>query len=123
MKNRLYYALFLLYAIVVAFVLYVNGVFTGEEASLVNLAINIGFLIVIGILFLISAVSFGRLNRITDELEGMSDQLMKEYKEAGGKNLWQAYQDRKDVFENEELRVAFNKFRMRIKSLDRKSVV
>ena len=87
MKNRLYYALFLLYAIVVAFVLYVNGVFTGEEASLVNLAINIGFLIVIGILFLISAVSFGRLNRITDELEGMSDQLMKEYKEAGGKNL------------------------------------
>ncbi len=120
MKNRLYYVLFLLYAIVVAFVLYVNGVFTGEEASLVNLAINIGFLIVIGILFLISAVSFGRLNRITDELEGMSEQWMKEYKEAGGKNLWQAYQDRKDVFENEDLRVAFNKFRMRVKSLRRR---
>ena len=39
MKNRLYYILYLLYAIVVAFVLYINGVFTGEAASVVNLAI------------------------------------------------------------------------------------
>ena len=37
MKNRLYYVLFLLYAIVVAFILYVNGVFTGGDVSLVNL--------------------------------------------------------------------------------------
>ena len=49
MKSRLYYVLYFLYAIVVAFVLYLNGVFTGEEISLVNLAINIGFLIIIGI--------------------------------------------------------------------------
>jgi uncharacterized Tic20 family protein len=56
MKNRLYYILFLLYAVVIAFVLYLNGVFTGGEVSLVNLAINIGFLIIIGVLFLISAL-------------------------------------------------------------------
>ena len=60
MKNRLYYILFLLYAVVIAFVLYLNGVFTGGEVSLVNLAINIGFLIIIGVLFLISSISFGR---------------------------------------------------------------
>ena len=59
MKNRLYYILFLLYAVVIAFVLYLNGVFTGGEVSLVNLAINIGFLIIIGVLFLISSISFG----------------------------------------------------------------
>ena len=68
MKNRLYYVLFLLYAMVVAFVLYVNGVFTGEQTSLVNLAINLGFLAIIGVLFIISFISFGRLNRVTDEL-------------------------------------------------------
>ena len=43
MKNRFYYVLFLVYVIVVAFVLYVNGVFTGDEASLMNLTINVGF--------------------------------------------------------------------------------
>ena len=68
MKNRLYYVLFLLYAIVVAFILYVNGVFTGGDVSLVNLFINVGFLVIIGVLFVISAVSFGRLNNVTDEL-------------------------------------------------------
>lgn len=116
MKNRLYYVLFLLYAMVVAFVLYANGVFTGEQTSPVNLAINIGFLIVIGVLFLISFMSFGRLNRVTDELVDFSMNLQMEYKEAGGKNLWPGYQDRKDAFENEELRAAFNKYRLRIKS-------
>lgn len=116
MKNRLYYVLFLLYAIVVAFVLYANGIFTGEEASLVNLAINIGFLIVIGVLFLISFVSFGRLNRVTDELTAFTARLQQEYKAANGKNLWSNYQERKDAFENEELRTAFNKYRLRIKS-------
>lgn len=116
MKNRLYYVLFLLYAIVVAFVLYANGIFTGDETSLVNLAINIGFLLVIGVLFFISFLSFGRLNRVTDELADITLQLQKEYKAGNGKNLWPEYRERKDVFENEELRSAFNKYRLRIKS-------
>lgn len=116
MKNKLYYVLFLLYAVVVAFVLYVNGVFTGEEASTVNLVINIGFLAVIGILFFISFFSFGRLNRVTEELTEVAGQLQKEYQGGGGKNLWPKYQDRKDVFESEELRSAFDRYRMRIKS-------
>ena len=117
MKNRLYYILFLLYAVVIAFVLYLNGIFTGGEVSLVNLAINIGFLIIIGVLFLISSISFGRLNAVTDELMDFTDRLQKEYKEANGRNLWSNYKDRSNAFENEELRTAFNKYRLRIKSL------
>lgn len=120
MKNRLYYVLFLLYAVVVAFVLYVNGVFTGEGTSVVNLVINLGFLVVIGVLFFVSFLSFGRLNRVTDELMEFAAQLQTEYKEAGGKNLWSKYRDKKDVFENEELRTAFNKYRMRVRSLSTK---
>ena len=116
MKNKLYCFLFPLYIAVVAIVLYVNGVFTGDEGSLVNLAINIGFLIVIGILFLISTISFGRLNRVTDELEAEAIELQQKYRESAGKNLWASYQDSKDVFENEELQSAFNKYRMRIRS-------
>ena len=57
MKNKLYYVLFLVYAVVVAFILYINGVFTGEETSMVNLLINVGFLIIIGILFLMLTVA------------------------------------------------------------------
>lgn len=116
MKNKLYYVLFIFYALVVAFILYINGVFTGEEASLVNVLINVGFLIIIGILFVISTVSFGRLNHCTDELVAMTELMQKEYKAAGGKNIWNSLQDRKDIFLNDELRVAFNKYRARIKS-------
>lgn len=116
MKNKLYYVLFLLYAVVMAFVLYINGVFTGEETSVVNLAINLGFLAVIGVLFLISFLSFGRLNRVTGELVEVAEVLQEEYKDGGGKNLWPKYQDRKDIFESEELQSAFGKYRMRIRS-------
>lgn len=116
MKSRLYYALYFLYVIVVAFVLYLNGVFTGEEISLVNLSINIGFLIIIGIVFIISSVSFGRLNRVTYELEDVMFRLQKEYKEADGKNLWAKYKDNAKVFEEEVLQDAFDKYRLRVKS-------
>ena len=115
MKSRLYYVLYFLYVIVVAFVLYLNGVFTGEEIALVNLAINVGFLIIIGIIFVISSVSFGRLNRIIYDLEDVAIRLQKEYKEANGKNLWGNYKDNTKVFEEEELQDAFNKYRLRVR--------
>ena len=115
MKSKLYYVLYFLYAIVVAFVLYLNGVFTGEWGSYTNLAINIGFLIIIGIIFVISSVSFGRLNRVTYELEDVMLRLLKEYKEADGKNLWKNYKDNAKVFEEKELQDAFNKYRLRLK--------
>lgn len=115
MKSKLYYALYFLYVIVVAFVLYLNGVFTGEEISYVNLSINIGFLIVIGILFAISSVSFGRLNRVIYDLEDAAIRLQKEYKEAGGKNLWGKYKDNDKVFEEKVLQEAFNQYRLRVK--------
>lgn len=116
MKSKLYYALYFLYVIVVGVVLYLNGVFTGEDISLVNLTINIGFLIIIGILFAISSVSFGRLNRVTYELEDVTFRLEKEYKEADGKNLWANYRNNDKVFEEEVLQAAFDKYRLRVKS-------
>lgn len=67
-RNKLYYILFVLYILATAFVLYVNGIFTGNVASFLNLAINGVFLLVIGILFVICGFSFARLNRCTDEL-------------------------------------------------------
>lgn len=116
MKNKLYYVLFLLYAIVVAFVLYANGVFTGEEANMTNLLINVGFLVIIGILFMISAVSFGRLNRCTDELESLAERLPEESKKAGKNPFWENYQESGDLFADEELNYAFNEYRLRMRS-------
>ncbi len=116
MKNKLYYGLFIVYALMVAFILYINGVFTGTSTSKVNLLINVGFLGVIGVLFVVSAVSFGRLNRCTNELVSMTEKMQKEYKEAGGRNIWASYQDCKDAFANDALRLAFNKYRMRMKN-------
>lgn len=114
MKRKLYYVLFFLYVIVVAFVLYLNGVFTGEWESSINLIINIGFLIIIGILFIISSISFGRLSRVTRELEDVSLILQKEYKKDGEKNLWVNYKDNDAFFEEKDLQDAFNKYRLRV---------
>lgn len=116
MKNKLYYSLLLFYVAVVAFILYINGIFTGEPSSLVNLAINLGFLVIIGVLFVISFISFGRLNRCTDELTAATEKMQQEYKEAGGKNIWGTFQDNKEVFADKELNLAFNKYRARMKN-------
>ncbi len=116
MKNRIYYTLFVFYALIVVFILYINGVFSGGFALDVNLLINLGCLAVIGVIFCISAVAFGRLNCCTDDLVAVTERMQKEYKEASGRNLWESYQDRKDVFAVDVLQNAFNKYRLRMRN-------
>lgn len=116
MKNKLFYGLFLVYASMVVFVLYANGVFTGNVPSMSNLLINGLFLVIIGVLFLISAVSFVRLNRLTDDLQEASTKLLERYKKNGNKNLWTEIQDEKDFFEEENLIKAFGKYCLRMKN-------
>ncbi|MCI9438535.1 MAG: hypothetical protein HFH85_15515 [Lachnospiraceae bacterium] len=116
MKSRLYFVLFIAYFAMVAFVMYVNGVFTGEVTSFSNLMINGVFLGIIGVLFIISIASFLRLNRLTDELEDAAKDLQAGYKEAGNKNVWSALQEQKAFFDEKNLKDAFNKFRMRVKT-------
>lgn len=117
MRRRLYFLLFPLYVVAVFFVLYVNGAFSGQISSLGNLAINIAFLAVIGVLFLISMVSFIRLNHCTDELTELVVQIQRDYQEAGGKNLWSSYRDRKEVFFEKPLEDAFRRYRLRMRRL------
>lgn len=116
MKNRIYYTLFLFYILAIVIVLYINGVFSGNAAWDVNLLINVGFLAVIGVIFIVSAISFGRLNKCTDDLVAVTERMKKEYKEASGRNLWENYQDRKDVFSVDILQNAFNKYRLRMRN-------
>lgn len=116
MKNKLFYGLFLVYAVMVVFILFVNGVFTGDTSSVSNLVINGIFLVMIGVLFLISAISFMRLNFLTDDLQRAGAELQAEYKKGGNENLWAQLQDRKDVFEEENLRTAFAKYRLRVRN-------
>ena len=116
MKSRLYYILFFCYFAMVAFILYINGVFTGNITSFGNLMINGVFLGIIGVLFIISIASFLRLNRLTDELEDAAKDLQAGYKEAGGKNVWGSLQDQKNFFDEKNLKEAFAKFRMRVKT-------
>ncbi len=116
MKNKLYYILFAFYMIGVAFILYINGVFTGDVYSWTNLVINGVFLLIIGILFVISAFSFSRLTRCTDELQTVTEQMQEEYDKAGGKNLWGSYQNRTNLFQRKELKEAYVKYLMRMQN-------
>lgn len=116
MRNKLFYGLFLVYAVMVAFILYINGVFTGEVTSVSNLVINGVFLAIIGVLFVISAISFISLNHVTAELVAVAHEIQEEYKKAGKKNIWHALQESKCLFEEDNLRSAFSKYRARVMS-------
>lgn len=113
MRNKSYYLLFVLYILMFGFILFINGVFTGQVTSRSNLVINIAFLILIGILMVIAAVHFTRLNQVTDALLDTADVMQKAYDD-GKKNLWNEYKDKKDVFGNDLLDWQFAKYQRRI---------
>ncbi len=118
MKNKLYYVLSPLYLIMAVFILYINGVFTGSVLSWSNVMINILFLLVIGILFVISFISFGRVNSCTSLLVKAAELMRKEYSIKGG-CLWEEYRDRKKVFDNPVLEEAFDSYRNRMKGYEK----
>ena len=81
MKSKLYYLLVLSYICVVGMILYINGIFTGKIEDRVNLIINLIFLLVIGIMFCISVVSFLRVNNLAATLEIAAESIDKLYNE------------------------------------------
>ncbi len=113
MKNKLYYLLAVLYILMLGFILYINGVFTGEVTSISNLLINGGFLLIIGILFMMSFVSFGRLNQVTDALCITTDEILDKYQSAQ-QNLWTDYRKKKEAFPNGILNEQFRKYQNRV---------
>lgn len=119
MKSRLYYFLFLLYIVMVAIILYINGVFAGQVTDMANLMINLIFLVVIGIMFLISTVSFIRLNRCTDSLLQVTDQIYRAY-DSGNHNLWEEYSKKKQPFGDEVLDDAFLRYQKRMRNYQTK---
>ena len=120
MKNKLYFLLFPVYFVVVVIILFLNGIFTGGPIDWINLGINLIILAVIGISIFMASVGFGRTNRFTSELISAAEKMQKEYRDQGGKSLWVDYQEKKDVFRMEPLKLAFAKFRMRMKNFKTK---
>lgn len=115
MKSKSYYTLFIFYFLIFIFILYLNGVFTGDILSFSNLFINVIFLLLIGILFLISAAGFKRLNQCTSALSRAKHIMLKKYKEKNA-NLWNEYKSQSDVFGNPYLDEAFSSYQRRIRS-------
>ncbi len=115
MKNRLYFLLVPVYVAVFAVILYINGVFTGNVTDMSNLIINVGFLIIIGVIFAISFVSFARVNEVSAALEQAMDGIRKEYTEKR-QNLWEEYQGRKKIFGVLELDDAFRKYQKKMRN-------
>ncbi len=113
MRNKLFLFLFPLYMLVLGVVLYINGVFSGKVSSMSNLLINVGFLVIIGILFLASAACFIRLNLCTDALVAATDTIWNEHQKKEG-SLWDQYWNRKSVFHNEILDDAFYRYQKRM---------
>ena len=119
MKNKMFYLLFVLYIAVVFVILNINGVFSGSATDMTNLIINIGFLVIIGILFMISSVSFVRLNRCTDALLSVTDEIYKAY-DSGNHKLWEEYSKKKQPFGHAVLDEAFLRYQKKMKGYQTK---
>ncbi len=113
MKNKVYFLLIPLYVLMVVFILLINGVFTGEVTSISNLLINVGFLLLIGIMFAVSVITFRKLNRFTDALKYAGEEMRHLYQERGS-NLWEDYQARENAFGHKMLDEAFEKYQKRM---------
>lgn len=113
MKNKLYYILVILYILMFGLILYINGVFTGDFASISNLVINVGFLLIIGMLFAVSTAGFIRLNQVTDALVFAAGEMRDRY-ESTNRNLWQEYRKKKDIFPSPVLSRQFGKYQKQI---------
>ena len=120
MKNKSYYFLFPLYFAVLAFILYLNGVFSGEIISYSNLLINLAILLVIGVLFLISTIRFARLNKCTAALQRASFGIKEAHAAQGNVNLWSIYKDKEAIFGDNILDETYSRYQKRINSFTTK---
>lgn len=122
MRNRLFYLLWAAYIGVVVFILQINQVFSSSvertpmEKS--NIGINIGFLVLIGILFAISTVSFVRLNRVTGAIKRVTELILREDHESYDNNsraIWETINNKEDLFENRILDRAMAEYREQLR--------
>ena len=116
MKNKSHYTLFPLYFGVLAFILYLNGVFSGDITSYSNLLINLIILLIIGILFIISSAHFARLNCCTNALKKATLEIAESYKAQNNVNLWHLYKDKETPFNDPLLNAAYVRYQKRLNS-------
>ncbi len=119
MKNRMYYLLVLCYIMVVGIILYINGVFTGNIPDRANLVINLVFLLIIGIIFCISIVSFVKVNNLAAILELATEDMRKEYTEKR-RVLWEEYSNKKKIFGDPDLDEPFRKYLKKMRTFKTK---
>lgn len=115
MRKHLYLIVFVFYFLVLGVILYANGVFTGSVTSYSNLYINLGFLAVIGILLVRSAISLIRLNQCTSALQAVGNAMDEKY-DTAGVNLWGEYRNKKDLFHHPLLDEAYRRYQQRVRS-------
>lgn len=118
MKNKLFYLLWIAYVGVLFFILQLNQVFTpGIERTPMektNIGINLGFLAFIGVLFVISTLSFINLNKVSSALKKVTIMILKENRDSydnNSKAIWDTLNSKSDLFGNGLLDRAMAEYR------------
>ena len=113
MRRNSYYWLFPLYLFMLVFILYMNGVFTGEIGSVSNFILNMVFFLIIGILMLISSVLFHRVNQASAALTRVAESMNTKH-QTTAENLWKLYKAEDNVFGDAVLDEQFLKYQRRV---------
>lgn len=109
MKKKMYWIMVPLYVFIIVMALALNGAFTGQEGSLANMAINMVFILVAGVLICIALVSLTRMSKAAEELERFIKDVRRQYAKDAA-NQWEEYARVDNVFENSVLRRQFAKY-------------
>ena len=119
MRRKIHFLLIPVYVVTFIIILYINGVFTGEPGSVSNLVINVGFLVVMGILLMMSVKNFSVLLKCVKELDEQTEYFLKE-QGTEDKSIRERYINKTSTFTNHDVNNAFlsyaksmNKFKKR----------
>ena len=113
MRNKGFILLLLVYILTFGLILDINGVFSGDAAVNTNLIINVTFLGIIGILFIISIFSFIRLNLLGAALIKAAKEIERQF-EPDRKNLWPDYRKKQEPFGNARLNGSFARYQKHV---------
>ena len=117
MRRKIHFLLLPVYAATFIFILFINGVFTAEVYDLANLFINVGFLIIMGILLFISIGNFQTVLSCVKEMDEQTKYFMKQ-QDTDQKEVREEYLAKKHIYSNTFLDEAFERYKKSLKKMN-----
>ena len=107
MKNKLKAIYFMWGAYIIAFIICVILTLNSETTRISNIIINVGFFLIVLLLFLYASYKFITLNKLVNDIKKATDTINSDYALNSRQLLWENYRNKSHLFESNELNALF----------------